>query len=48
MKKLLLFAVFFTLMGEASEKSINESWCSEMGGITEYRTLLWYLCRLPH
>ena len=38
MKKLLLFAVFFTLMGEASEKSINESWCSEMGGVTEYRT----------
>ena len=38
MKKLLLFAVFFTLMGEASEKSINESWCSEMGGITEHRT----------
>ena len=38
MKKLLLFAVFFTLMGEASEKSINKSWCSEMGGITEHRT----------
>lgn len=38
MKKLLLFALFFTLMGEASEKSINESWCSEMGGLTEYRT----------
>ena len=38
MKKLLLFVVFFTLMGEASEKSINESWCSEMGGVTEYRT----------
>ena len=38
MKKLLLFAVFFTLMGEASEKSINESWCSEMGGMTEHRT----------
>ena len=38
MKKLLLFAVFFTLMGEASEKSINESWCSEIGGITEHRT----------
>ncbi len=38
MKKLLLFAVFFTVMGEASEKSINESWCSEMGGITEHRT----------
>ena len=38
MKKLLLFAVFFTLIGEASEKSINESWCIEMGGITEHRT----------
>lgn len=38
MKKLLLFAVFFTLIGEASEKSINESWCLEMGGITEHRT----------
>jgi hypothetical protein len=38
MKKLLLFAVFFTLMGEASEKSINESWCSEMDGMTEHRT----------
>ena len=38
MKKLLLFAVFFTLIGEASEKSINESWCSDQGGLTEYRT----------
>ena len=38
MKKLLLFTVFFTLVGQASEKSINESWCSEMGGITEHRT----------
>ena len=38
MKKLLLFTVFFTLIGQASEKSINESWCSDQGGVTEYRT----------
>ena len=38
MKKLLLFTVFFTLISQASEKSINESWCSEMRGITEHRT----------
>ena len=38
MKKLILFTVFFTLIGQASEKSINESWCSDQGGVTEYRT----------
>ena len=38
MKKLLLFTVFFTLIGQASEKSINKSWCSDQGGLTEYRT----------
>ena len=38
MKKLLLFTVFFTLIGQASEKSINRSWCSNQGGLTEHRT----------
>ena len=38
MKKLILFTVFFTLIGQASEKSINKSWCSDQGGLTEYRT----------
>ena len=38
MKKLLLFTVFFSLIGQASEKSINESWCTEQGGLTEHRT----------
>ena len=38
MKKLLLFTVFFTLIGQASEKSINGSWCSDQGGLTEHRT----------
>ena len=38
MKKLLLFTVFFTLIGQASEKSINESWCTDQGGLTEHRT----------
>ena len=38
MRKLLLLTVFIALMGEASEKSINEAWCTEKGGITEHRT----------
>ena len=38
MNKLILFTVFFNLIGQASEKSINESWCSGQGGLTEHRT----------
>jgi hypothetical protein len=38
MKNLILLTAFITLMGEGSEKSINELWCSGKGGVTEYRT----------
>ena len=38
MKKLLLLTTLIVFMSEASEKSINEVWCSDQGGITEYRT----------
>ena len=34
---LLLFCISFGFV-EASEKDINESWCSSMGGVTEFRT----------
>ena len=48
MKKLLLFVVFFTLIGEASEKSINDSWCSEMDGIYSDKSIcLWKINKLP-
>ncbi|MDC1491351.1 hypothetical protein N8149_00195 [Gammaproteobacteria bacterium] len=38
MKKLLLLTFFITCMGEASERSINEIWCIDQGGVTEHRT----------
>ena len=38
MKKLLLLTFFITFIGEASESSINEIWCVDQGGVTEYRT----------
>ena len=38
MKNLILLAAFIALMAEGSEKSINELWCSDQGGVTEYRT----------
>ena len=38
MKKLFLLTVFIASMAEASEKSINEAWCIDKGGITEHRT----------
>ena len=38
MKNLILLTAFITLMGEGSEKSINELWCLERDGMSEYRT----------
>ena len=38
MNKLLLLTTLMVFMSEASEKSINEVWCSDQGGITEHRT----------
>ncbi len=38
MNTLLLWTTLMVFMTEASEKSINEVWCSDQGGITEYRT----------
>ena len=38
MKKLLLATVLISCFSEGSERSINESWCAEQGGVTEYRT----------
>ena len=38
MKNLIVLTAFITLMGEGSEKSINELWCLERDGMSEYRT----------
>ena len=38
MKKLLLTTILISCFSEGSERSVNEIWCSEQGGGTEYRT----------
>tara|TARA_B100001057_G_scaffold64594_1_gene58272 strand:- start:402 stop:749 length:348 start_codon:yes stop_codon:yes gene_type:complete len=38
MNKLLLATILISCFSEGSERSINELWCSEQGGLTEHRT----------
>ena len=38
MNKLLLTSILISCFSEGSERSINELWCSEQGGLTEHRT----------
>ncbi len=38
MKKLLFVIMLISSISEASEKSINQAWCSNQGGVTEHRT----------
>ena len=38
MKKLLMIAILFNSFLDASERVINQSWCSSNGGVIEYRT----------
>tara|TARA_B100001113_G_C21106338_1_gene621046 strand:- start:230 stop:577 length:348 start_codon:yes stop_codon:yes gene_type:complete len=38
MNKLLLATILISCFIEGSERSINELWCSEQGGLTEHRT----------
>lgn len=38
MKKLIMIAILFNSFLEASERAINQSWCSSNGGVIEYRT----------
>ena len=38
MKKLLLTTILISCFSEGSERSVNEIWCAEQGGVTEYRT----------
>lgn len=38
MKKLLFAIMLISIVSEASEKSINQSWCLNQGGVIEYRT----------
>jgi len=38
MKKLLFIFVLFSSFIDANEKHINQSWCSAIGGVLEYRT----------
>jgi len=38
MKKLILILVLFNYSIKASEKSINNTWCSSYNGVIEYRT----------
>ena len=38
MKKLIMIAILFNSFLEASERAINQSWCSSNSGVIEYRT----------
>ena len=38
MKQLLLATLLISCFSEGSERSINESWCPDQGGLTEHRT----------
>ena len=38
MKKLIMTAILFNSFLDASERIINQSWCSSNGGVIEYRT----------
>ena len=38
MKKLLLATILISCFSEGSERSINKIWCSDQGGVIEYRT----------
>ena len=38
MKKLIIIAILFNSFLDASERAINQSWCSSNGGVIEYRT----------
>jgi len=38
MKKLILILVLFNYSIKASERSINNSWCTSYNGVIEYRT----------
>ena len=38
MNKLLLATILISCFIEGSERSINELWCSEQGGLTEHKT----------
>jgi hypothetical protein len=38
MKKLIMIAILFNTFLDASERVINQSWCSSNDGVIEYRT----------
>jgi len=38
MKKLIMIATLFNSFLDASERLINQSWCSSNDGVIEYRT----------
>ena len=38
MKKLLLLMILLSTYSESSERTVNELWCAQMEGVTEFRT----------